>query len=244
MTQVNIEVPFDWDGDALTIKKTGSTKDGRQQLIFAPTKATIAYEKVPEIGGRWSWKFNEDITQQDNGYKGNFWGEPWEYYATPWFREDGFGVGNLVEVSLRCEEKKTGNGWFTNIEEMHLVPVEEDPPKQATESPQTAPKLKIAPTAPSGVVDQQKHREQSILSQVLFKAITERLANQSEIDGQTYREGNETWNLMAQLLARGEAPLLPEHILNQIGFLMIEPEMPESDDIDMVHPDDIVEPLA
>ena len=42
MTQVNIEVPFDWDGDALTIKKTGSTKDGRQQLIFAPTKATIA----------------------------------------------------------------------------------------------------------------------------------------------------------------------------------------------------------
>lgn len=243
MTQVNIEVPFDWDGDDLTIKRTGTTKSGnRQQILFAPTKATIAFERQDERTSRWSWKFNEDITLQDNGYKGNFWGEPYEYQSTPWFREKGFGVGSLVDVSLRVEQKATGDGWFTNVEEMHLVPVEEDPPKQATESPQTAPKLKIAPTAPSGVVDQQKHREQSILSQVLFKAITERLANQSEIDGQTYREWNETWNLMAQLLARGEAPLLPEHILNQIGFLMIEPEMPEPDDEGML--DDIVEPLA
>ena len=47
---------------------------------------------------------------------------------------------------------------------------------------------------------------------------------------------------MAQLLARGEAPLLPEHVLNQIGFLMIEPEMPEPDDEGIS--DDIVETLA
>ena len=154
--------------------------------------------------------------------------------------------GTEIEVSLQIDTYQRQDGspgtsylirrWYEPIErstettavETPVAPAEpQTPPVKATESTKSAPKPVSAPKSPWGAKDA------SILSQVLFKAITDRLCNDEDMrttKKEMYDQLQQAWLLMAQKLARGEAPLLSEAQMTESVFLMQEPEgMPEPD---------------
>lgn len=128
--KTTIDIPFEWDGE-LTLQKTEMVKDRqgqktKQRLVFSPTRATITLEYKNNYG--WSWKFKEDVTPPEvtkSEHTGNFWNEPYEYPSQPWYMENGFKDPDsrevTVDVSLRVEQKASGNGWHHNVNYMVLV---------------------------------------------------------------------------------------------------------------------------
>lgn len=164
-SEVKIDIPFEW-ADELTLKDSRPTKNGQPKMVFATTRATIYYEssKIPTDPDveKWSWKFKEDETEMDSGYKGHFWNEPYEYKSQSWYREEGFKEDGqreaVVDVQLVVEKKSAGTGWFYNIATMTLA-VEDD--TQTPELEATEPQISVsadvsAPDIPKPVKGQAK----------------------------------------------------------------------------------------
>jgi hypothetical protein len=153
----NIELPFKWSGQDPVIAEDKMINDRmgkktKHQYIFEPIRATIVYKGKPQKEGmQYSWKFKEDITEDGSGYTGNFW-RTWDYETTDWSEPDceidhedaghdeectGFEKNAIVDVVFKVEEKKTGAGWFYNIESMERIipePDESQKPKAIAES--------------------------------------------------------------------------------------------------------------